>query len=106
MIESGLLIVMVGLAVAIVIVSKVAKTIRADLPGIKLEVGAVNRAVNNVASNEQPLIQQVREIRGLMVESHGVVTRELDNLHKRIDSIEGAILTPKPKPKPKPKPES
>lgn len=66
--DSGFFIVLVGLAIAIVMVARVGSFVRAHLPGMQLEIGQVNQAVNHVSPGEPKLIDQVRAIGSKQVE--------------------------------------
>lgn len=61
-VDIGFLVVLVGLAVAIVMVARVGSFVRAHIPGMQLEIGQVNKAVNHVSPGEPKLIDQVRII--------------------------------------------
>ena len=61
-VDVGFLFVLIGLAAAIVMVARVGSFVKAHLPGMELEIGQVNRAVNHVKPGEPTLIDQVRSI--------------------------------------------
>lgn len=91
-VDLGIFAVLVGLAAAIVMVSRVAKTVKATLPGMALEVGQVNRAVNHIAEGEPTMIEQVKEIRSIVT----CMSDEIKVVNRRIDTLENAIIPPKP----------
>lgn len=67
--DVGWVVLMALIGWAVLTVARTANDMRATLPGIKLEVGQINRAVNHVSPDESPLIEQVRQ------------------LHRKVDSI-------------------
>jgi len=91
-IDAGIFLVLAGLAVAIIMVARVARLVRASLPGIKVELGQVNRAVNHVGEGEPPLIQQVREIRGCVDSLSGSLKTEMDVVHGRLTTLERLFM--------------
>lgn len=90
-IDWGIFLVLAGLAAAIVMVARVAKMVKANLPGMKLEIGQVNRAVNHVAPGEPPLIQQVRDIKGLVADMNETVKGRFDKVNERLDRLEATV---------------
>jgi hypothetical protein len=67
--------------------------VRASLPGIHLELGQVNRAVNHVEKNEPTLIQQVKDIRCSVADLSNAFCREFANIHHRLDALESKAPT-------------
>lgn len=98
-IDIGIFLVLAGLAVAIVMVARVARLVRASLPGIKVELGQVNRAVNHVTDGEPPLIQQVRQIKGCVEGLSSTFRDEMSSMHDRLSTLE-RVLTPPSQPHP------
>lgn len=86
LIDAGIFIVLLGLGVSIIMVARVAKIVKAHLPGMQLEIGQVNRAVNHVAEGEPTLIQQVGHIRSCIT----AMTEKFDSVHARIDALEAS----------------
>jgi hypothetical protein len=91
-VDFGIFLVLAGLAAAIVMVSRVAKAVKATLPGMALEIGQVNRAVNHVGPNEPTMIEQVKEIRSLVRDMND----DMKTVHHRLDKLEGATVTQEP----------
>lgn len=60
--DVGFVILMALVGWAFLTVARTAKDMKASLPGIKLEVGQINRAVNHVALGEPTLIEQMRQL--------------------------------------------
>lgn len=89
-VDLGIFLVLAGLAAAIVMVSRVAKAVKATLPGMALEIGQVNRAVNHVGPNEPTMIEQVKEIRATV----RCVSDDLQVVHRRLDTLESAVIPP------------
>lgn len=87
-VDLGIFAVLLGLAMAILMVSRVAKTVKANLPGMALEIGQVNRAVNHVAPGEPTMIEQVKEIRTLVHK----VDADLRSVHNRLDTLETVVV--------------
>lgn len=92
-IDVGIFLVLLGLAVSIVLVARVARMVRASLPGIHLELGQVNRAVNHVEKGEPTLIQQVKDIRASVSDLSEAFCREFSSIHHRLDVLESKSPT-------------
>lgn len=88
-VDLGIFAVLLGLAAAIIMVSRVARTVKANLPGMALEIGQVNRAVNHIAPGEPTMIEQVKEIRTLVHK----VDSDLRSVHNRLDTLENAVVS-------------
>lgn len=88
-IDWGIFVVLVGLAIAIILVARVARMVSASLPGIHLELGQVNKAVNHVQDGEAPLIQQVRNISKSICE----LKDQFALVHARLDVLENELFS-------------
>jgi hypothetical protein len=91
-IDFGIFLVLAGLAAAIVMVARVARMVKAHLPGMQLEIGQVNRAVNRVGDGELTLIEQVREIRSTVK----CMSDEMRNIDSRLVTLEHAVIPKTP----------
>ena len=93
--DLGLAALMVLVGIAAIMVARTAKELKATLPGIKFEVGQINRAVNHVKPGEPTLIAQVGEIREwkdrqeTLLREHMNTTKSLrETIFDRMDVVE------------------
>jgi len=103
--DLGILCLCIALSVAIVMVARFARFMRASVGSMNVEVGQINRAVNHVEPGEPTLIQQVRDL----AENHAQhvsdvqensqrmshtaerLTDRLDGLTVRVDRVDAKL---------------
>lgn len=87
-VDIGFLLVLAGLAVAIVMVARVASVVKAHLPGMSVEISEVNKAVNHVGAGEPKLIDQVRAIGKAQGELDAKVTARIDEIGAELIAVD------------------
>lgn len=85
--DVGILALCLALSAAIIMVARFSKFMRASVGGMKVELGQVNKAVNHVQPGEPTLLQQVRDLGGMMKEHMDKADARFEDLGGRVDAL-------------------
>lgn len=89
--DVGLVILMILVGLSAYRISRSAKTLNATLPGMKFEIGQINKAVNHVKPGDPTLIEQVGELRHWKDRFTHEVRDRLDAVEYRVKIVDNKL---------------